>query len=409
MSKYRDDFLRSSRFIRELLNLPNTQKFPDKWSQARADSLRSIFSGSQEDIVSFLDTVADSAPMTFEAQWKIVESALPGYANDSERALHLLARLAGWALMERIWIQDTTPAMPALVTLAGLVLGLDPQTPEFDVRNAVFMYRGLLQPFMLKRMETIVVGGMVKIENTEKAVEQKIADWQAKLDAAQKQVAETEGRINAYEASIQKYRIAFGFLGLAAAFREFFMRKRLERAVLLTVLCLLAVLIVAVPFVVPRFLNQVSQISLVPTAYAQSASPRTAQPAARGPEMAKENRSAPPASTAQNESPTWAMRWTQQAAHYLPVAVLEVLLIWFFRIVLVHFNSAQVQMMQLELRMAACGFIDEYVKFLNTSGKPDLSKFESLIFGGIVADHDKVPSTFDGLEQLVKSFKEIKA
>jgi hypothetical protein len=66
------------------------------------------------------------------------------------------------------------------------------------------------------------------------------------------------------------------------------------------------------------------------------------------------------------------------------------------------------QLLQLELKMAACGFIEEYAKFATENEKADLSKFEALVFGGIVADLDKVPSTFDGIDALAGIVKEIR-
>lgn len=37
-----------------------------------------------------------------------------------------------------------------------------------------------------------------------------------------------------------------------------------------------------------------------------------------------------------------------------------------------------------------------------------LDKFEQLIFSGLVASEESIPSTFDGIEQLVKALKGFK-
>lgn len=88
-----------------------------------------------------------------------------------------------------------------------------------------------------------------------------------------------------------------------------------------------------------------------------------------------------------------------------PLIAVELLLVYFFRVVLVHFRSTKAQLLQLELRTALCQFIQSYstyasqIKETNPSG---LEKFENLIFSGIISSEDNLPSTFDGTEQLAK-------
>ncbi len=90
---------------------------------------------------------------------------------------------------------------------------------------------------------------------------------------------------------------------------------------------------------------------------------------------------------------------------------LEVILIYFFRIALSNYQSVKAQIIQIELRQTLCQFIQSYSTFASKIKKEDsyaLEKFENLIFSGIVADSDALPSAFDGLEQiskLIKSFK----
>nr|WP_202819706.1 hypothetical protein [Thaumasiovibrio occultus] len=67
--------------------------------------------------------------------------------------------------------------------------------------------------------------------------------------------------------------------------------------------------------------------------------------------------------------------------------------------------------MQLELRQTLCQFIQsyaDYAKEIKAKDGASLEKFENLIFSGILADSDKVPSTFDGLEQIGAMLKSIK-
>lgn len=95
-----------------------------------------------------------------------------------------------------------------------------------------------------------------------------------------------------------------------------------------------------------------------------------------------------------------------------PTVALEVLFIYFFRVVLVHFRSIKAQLLQLELRTALCQFIESYSTYSEKIKKQNptaLDKFESLVFSGLLASEEQLPSTFDGTEQLAKLFKTMKS
>lgn len=95
----------------------------------------------------------------------------------------------------------------------------------------------------------------------------------------------------------------------------------------------------------------------------------------------------------------------------LPVIGLEFVLIYFFRVVLAHYNSIQTQIMQLELRQSLCQFIQnyaEYAKEMKANDGVSLEKFENLIFSSILSNPDKVPGTFDGVEGLTALVKELR-
>ena len=93
-------------------------------------------------------------------------------------------------------------------------------------------------------------------------------------------------------------------------------------------------------------------------------------------------------------------------------AGLELVLIYFFRVVLFHYRTVQTQIMQLDLRLSLCQFIQSYAEYareIKTNDKDALDKFENLIFSSILSSDEKIPSTFDGLEQLnslIKQFKQ---
>ena len=103
-----------------------------------------------------------------------------------------------------------------------------------------------------------------------------------------------------------------------------------------------------------------------------------------------------------NTENNWSNISWQQALAYVG---LELLLIYFFRVALYQYRAVQSQIMQLELRKSLCQFIQnyaEYAKEIKQNDKEALEKFENLIFSSIVANDDKIPTTFDGMEQITK-------
>ncbi|UDF37153.1 UNVERIFIED_ORG: hypothetical protein LHJ69_08805 [Shinella sp. XGS7] len=102
-------------------------------------------------------------------------------------------------------------------------------------------------------------------------------------------------------------------------------------------------------------------------------------------------------------------KYKEFALYIIPPALaLELVLIYFFRVVLLHFRSIKAQLLQLELRTALCQFIQSYSNYSSDIKKANstaLEKFENLIFSGLLANEDKLPATFDGADQLIKIFK----
>ncbi|MDC5654669.1 hypothetical protein OFM86_16875, partial [Acinetobacter baumannii] len=94
-----------------------------------------------------------------------------------------------------------------------------------------------------------------------------------------------------------------------------------------------------------------------------------------------------------------------------PVSTFLIIIFYFVRVSLQHVRSIQSQMMQLELRMALCQFIYNYAEdseTLHRKNKEGFEKFENIIFSSIVSSDDKIPSTFDGVEQIAKIIEAIK-
>jgi hypothetical protein len=94
----------------------------------------------------------------------------------------------------------------------------------------------------------------------------------------------------------------------------------------------------------------------------------------------------------------------------LPTLAIEVILIYFFRVVLSNYHSLKAQILQIELRRSLCQFIQsyaDYAKEINDKSAGTLERFEQIIFSGIVSDPDKV-TTFDGVESLANLVKAIR-
>lgn len=88
-----------------------------------------------------------------------------------------------------------------------------------------------------------------------------------------------------------------------------------------------------------------------------------------------------------------------------PLLALELILLYFFRVVLANFRGLQAQLIQLDLRVSLCQFIQSYAEYSTKIKKIDstaLERFEAVVFSGISSDAEKMPATFDGVEQLAK-------
>lgn len=96
---------------------------------------------------------------------------------------------------------------------------------------------------------------------------------------------------------------------------------------------------------------------------------------------------------------------------FFPLISVEIVLVYFFRVLLHNHRSVNAQKMQIELRQTLCEFIQSYTEYSANIKKQDssaLEKFESLIFSGVLSDPQKLPSTFDGLDQLSNFIKSVK-
>ncbi len=95
----------------------------------------------------------------------------------------------------------------------------------------------------------------------------------------------------------------------------------------------------------------------------------------------------------------------------IPLFSIEIILIYFFRVILLNHRSIKAQLMQLELRQTLCQFIQSYTEYstkIKATDASALDKFENMIFSGVVSNSEKLPSTFDGIDQISKLLKGVK-
>jgi len=96
----------------------------------------------------------------------------------------------------------------------------------------------------------------------------------------------------------------------------------------------------------------------------------------------------------------------------LPTLSLIAISIYYFRVLLFNYKSVKSQILQIELRKTLCRFIQHYSDYsqeIKAKDKDSLTKFENIIFSGIVNNEGTLPSTYDGIEQLGRLIKSAKS
>ncbi|HHC4712740.1 hypothetical protein [Escherichia albertii] len=109
-----------------------------------------------------------------------------------------------------------------------------------------------------------------------------------------------------------------------------------------------------------------------------------------------------------------ALEATNAATYFmsaLPFASVTLIFMYYFRVVLINHISLRTQIMQIELRKTLCQFIQSYSDYsskIKKNNQDALSKFEDVVFSNIMLSDDKIPSTFDGIEQIASLINSLK-
>lgn len=175
--------------------------------------------------------------------------------------------------------------------------------------------------------------------------------------AIEKAMSERESRVQELADKLVSYETAFNFVGLYAGFKNMRAGKVVERHI--NFICLLALgLLLLVPFALKLFYmfqgRAVVEIDAVGLA---------------------------------------------------TLAGLEILLLYFFKLALQNFKSIKSQLLQIDLRMTLCQFVQSYADYskdVRSNNSSVLERFEQVVFSGIVNDDSAIPSTFDGLDKVAE-------
>jgi len=182
-------------------------------------------------------------------------------------------------------------------------------------------------------------------------------------EAIEKDMAEREARVQVLAEKLSSYRSAFNFVGLYAGFEGMRSGKVFERRVNFGYLLILGMLLL-----LPFFLKIVIMIKGV-------------------------------------------SYFELDAVGLITLAGLELLLLYFFRLALQNFKSIKAQLLQIDLRMTLCQFIQSYADYskeLRASNSMVLDRFEQIVFSSIVNDESAIPSTFDGLDKVADLISKIR-
>ncbi|EPS8934486.1 TPA: hypothetical protein ACMDR1_003580 [Vibrio cholerae] len=181
------------------------------------------------------------------------------------------------------------------------------------------------------------------------------------------EIKEKENLVNELKNKLNKFEVAYNFVGLYKGFSDLGSKKEKERKFLLKSLLGLGSLILLpllIQFIVSLIRVKDSNFALV------------------------------------------------DLLSLIPLISVEIILVYFFRIILYNYKVIKTQIVQIELRQTLCQFIQSYAQYAADIKKNDavvLDKFENLIFSGIMSDSEKLPATFDGIEQLASFLKNVKS
>ncbi len=231
----------------------------------------------------------------------------------------------------------------------------DMERSQIIYANSIMPVNILKQLFHHKNIQSIAL-----FEKNISDAQKRMNEWRTELEKREKNVTKLKD-------TLDEYKIAFNFVGLYDGFNKLSEDKNREKNRLIIFLVLMGVLVLS---------PLVSEIHYII--------------------LCRET----------------AIKYKDIFVFAIfPLITFELILIYFFRIVLVNYKSVKALLIQIELRKTLCQFIQDYTiysKEIKEKDSSSLEKFENLIFSGLVANEENLPSTFDGIEQLANLVKSIR-
>ncbi|ANQ49574.1 hypothetical protein MY04_2200 [Flammeovirga sp. MY04] len=95
----------------------------------------------------------------------------------------------------------------------------------------------------------------------------------------------------------------------------------------------------------------------------------------------------------------------------IPIISGIIILLYIFRIILYNYKITRTELIQVELRITLCRFIQSYADKsgeIKEKSPGTLGNFERVIFSDLVSDTEKLPTTIDGIEKISTIIKNMK-
>ncbi|WP_338891694.1 hypothetical protein [Aeromonas rivipollensis] len=274
-----------------------------------------------------------------------------------------------------------------------------------------FIMSNLSTHLFRKLMSSPGVKALKEISGTVSSAKSLTQEWNDKL-------SENIEKANNLKKSIEGYTDAFNFVGLHQGFDQLHKRKVEEKNRLIGLMFFLAILTIS-PFAAKMcdiYFSSTPVTSSLEGNEKHQPTIEEKQKTSANKEvnlLKKEDKKDSMINEDSNEtsSKNDEGNISTKLFNLLPIISFAAILLYFFRVLLFNYKSVCAQVLQIELRMTLCRFIQHYAEHaaeIKKNSDITLDRFETVIFSGLVSNDSDLPATFDGVEQLASLFKTMK-
>jgi hypothetical protein len=274
-----------------------------------------------------------------------------------------------------------------------------------------FTMRDLSTHLFRKLMSSPEVKVLKEISGTVSSAKSLTQEWNDKL-------SENIEKADNLKKSIEGYTDAFNFVGLHQGFDQLHKRKVEEKNRLIGLMFFLAILTIS-PFAA-KICDIYFPSTPINTSLEGNGKHQPTKEDKQGTSTneeknlsKQENKKDSSVNEEKNETSNKKdeVNISDKLFDLLPVISFAAILLYFFRVLLFNYKSVCAQVLQIELRMTLCRFIQHYSEHaaaIKKNSDVTLDRFETVIFSGLVSNDSDLPATFDGVEQLASLFKTMK-